>query len=228
MQQPGTARTTFTPFDELPEVWRKCLELAWESFIRDSLPIGAVITDAEGQVLAWGRNRLAEGSEQAPHVPGTPYIGGSPLAHAEVNALLQMGFQRPQPRPILYTTTEPCPLCMGASRMSGVGHVVYASRDVWAGAAIMADSVPYIRELGPSVEGPLHGLEEPLTTWLLAAYGDPDRRTGAFIEKWRTDFPRAAAVGQRLNRSRALREVAEDGVRGVWAALCEELAAHAK
>jgi len=216
-----------TPFGELPEVWRRCLELAWESFVKGSLPIGAVITSAEGEVLATGRNRLGEGTEHAPHVPGTPYIGGSPLAHAEVNALLQMGYDRPQPRPILYTTTEPCPLCMGASRMSGVGHVVYASRDAWAGAAHMAESVPYIRQQGPSVEGPVPGLEEGLMTWLLAAVGDSGKRTGSFIDKWRADFPRAADVGPRLNRSGVLGEVAADGVEAVWAALGEALAAGA-
>lgn len=224
MRQPTPAPNAFTPWAELAPIWQLCLEQAWEAYVQGSLPIGAVIADHRGEVLAVGRNRLSESGEHAPHVPGTPYIEGSPLAHAEVNALLQLGFRRMEPRAVLYTTTEPCPLCMGASRMAGIGQVVYASRDAWAGAAMMADSVPYLSQMGPSVEGPISGLEEPLMTWLLAAHGNQRLRTGTFVDRWRGDYPRAAEIGLRLNTSGALRDVAAGGVRAVWAALNEELA----
>ena len=36
---------------------------------------------------------------------------------------------------IVYTTTEPCPLCMGALYMSGVRGLRFTSRDPWAGSA---------------------------------------------------------------------------------------------
>lgn len=206
-------------------MWHVCLEQAFDAFVHGSLPIGAAVVDASGAVLAVGRNRLAESSEHAPHVPGTPYIAGTPLAHAEVNALLQLGYHRSDPRAQLYTTTEPCPLCMGASRMADIGKVVYASRDVWAGAAVMADRVPYLQKMGPTVEGPIENLEEPLMTWLLAAHGDQQLRTGSFIAEWAKDHPVAAEVGARLNASQWLRAVAQDGVRAVWHAIAAELAA---
>ena len=223
MQVPERRAVRVRPYDELPTVWQRCLEQAWEAFLNGSLPIGAVIVDADGQVLAVGRNRLSEHSEHAPHVHGTPYIEGSPLAHAEVNAILQLGNRRTDPRPVLYTTTEPCPLCMGASRMAGLGRVVYASRDEWAGAAVMAERIPYLREMGPSVEGPTSGLELPLMTWLLAAHGNQQVRSGSFIDRWRERHPLAAEVGLRLNRSQALQDVAAGGVEAVWSALAAEL-----
>lgn len=129
-------------YDELPATWRTWHDLAWEAHRSGSLPIGAVVVDEQGNVIAKGRNRLAEADEAAPHLPGTPYLSGTPLAHAEVNALLQLGYRSQGPRPALLTTTEPCPLCMGAARMSGVGQVVYAARDPWAGCASMAEDVP--------------------------------------------------------------------------------------
>ena len=91
-----------------------------------------MVVAGDGRIVARGRNRLAEPVEASPHLPGTPYLTGTPLAHAEVNVLLEYGYRPPGPRPVLYTTTEPCPLSMGAARMVGVGHVVYASRDPWA------------------------------------------------------------------------------------------------
>lgn len=115
-------------FDALPEMWQACIELALEALRAGSLPIGAVVVAGDGRIVARGRNRFAEAVEASPHLPGTPYLTGTPLAHAEVNALLEYGYRPPGPRPVLYTTTEPCPLCMGAARMVGVGHVVYASR----------------------------------------------------------------------------------------------------
>lgn len=54
------------PFGELSSVWQTCLEQAWEAFVNGSLPIGAVIVGAAGQVLAVGRNRLGESGEHAP------------------------------------------------------------------------------------------------------------------------------------------------------------------
>ncbi len=220
-----TARPAATrppSFAALPPVWRACLQQAHEAFLHGSLPIGAAIVDAEGELIAVGRNRLAEPHPNAPHLPGTPYLTGTPLAHAELNALLQMGYDRPDPRPTLFTTTEPCPLCMGAARMAGVGRIVYAARDLWAGAASMAQSVPYLARLGPTVQGPEPGLEEPLVAWLLTN-DSPAYRSGPFVEMWQERFPRALAAGHRLAESGALRAVAEQGAEQVWDALVDEL-----
>lgn len=152
-------------------------------------------------------------------------LAGSPLAHAEVNALLQLGYHRSDPRAQLFTTTEPCPLCMGASRMAGIGNVIYASRDAWAGAAVMAASVPYIQEMGPTVEGPMGDLEEPLMAWLLAAHGDQQVRTASFMDRWRELQPVAAAVGMHLQATQTLVAVAQGGVQAVWEAIIKELPA---
>ena len=149
-------------FETLSKPWQTCLALAWEAHRAGSLPIAAVITDTHGEILARGRNRLDEPHKHSPHLPGTPYLTGSPLAHAEVNALLEFGNRPAGLRPRLLCTTEPCLLCMGAARMSGVGQVIYASRDPWAGSANMAESVPYLKRSGPTVAGPEPTLEGPL------------------------------------------------------------------
>ncbi len=110
-----------------------------------------------------------------------------------------------------------------ASRMAGLGRVVFASRDEWAGAAVMAERIPYLKEMGPSVEGPIADLELPHKTWLLAAHGNQQVRSGSFIDRWRERHPLAAEVGSRLNTSQALRDVAADGVEAVWSVLAAEL-----
>ncbi len=64
--------------------WRACVELAWEAYQAGSLPIGAVVADAEGKVLSRGRNRIHEGSGEDGH------LFGHKLAHAELNALVTL------------------------------------------------------------------------------------------------------------------------------------------
>ena len=80
-------------------------------------PIGAVIMH-EGQVI--GRGRAQHEARQ------------SEIAHAELNALLQAEqfiHAHIHGGCILYTTVEPCVMCLGAIVMSDVDHVVYALPD---------------------------------------------------------------------------------------------------
>ena len=199
-------------YSDLSHVWRECVDLAWEAHVAGSQPIAAVVVDSEGSVVARGRNRLNLEVARPPHVPGTPYIAGVPLAHAEVDALLEYGYRRPgEPRPTLYTTMEPCPLCMGACRMTGVGHVVYAARDAWAGCAVMADVVPYLERAGPTVEGPVPALEAAFFSWhvsvTLRRYDEPS----AFLDALEASLPDAFAAGRLLREGGELDALAASG-----------------
>lgn len=138
---------TLSVWETLSEPWRACVELAWEANRVGSLPIGAVVTDAGGSILAAGRNRIHERSGPL------GAVFGSKLAHAELNALLRLEGEEDPRACILFTTTEPCPLCVGAARMADVGRLRYASREPWAGSAAMFETVPYLRRGGLGVVG---------------------------------------------------------------------------
>src|SRR5918912_179610 len=80
------------------------------------LPIGAVVA-LDGAVVGRGRSRQRERRTQ--------------LAHAELAALLDAGeaiFERHDDA-ILFTTVEPCPLCLGTIVMADVPHAVFAHAD---------------------------------------------------------------------------------------------------
>lgn len=98
---------------------------------------------------------------------------------------------------------------MGAARMAGVARVVFASRDVWAGAASMAETVPYLRRQGPLVEGPVQELEEPLVVLQLLRWGSA--ATGAFLEAWLEAFPRAWELSEELRESGVIHDLAQRG-----------------
>jgi len=126
-------------FDALAEVWQRCFELSWQAYVQGSLPIAAVITDAKGRVVAIGQNQIATNVKQF-------QISGHALAHAELNAMLQLDETKLDPRTCtLYSSLEPCPMCMGAIRMMGIRHFQYACRDPWVGSSEMLDLIPAFR-----------------------------------------------------------------------------------
>ncbi len=106
---------------------REALALAHESLAAGSSPIGAVLVDADGQIVARGRNRVGE-AQSAEHV------GHASVAHAEMDVYFQVGkLERPETL-TLYSSLEPCLMCGGASALLGVGRVVWATDDAWGGS----------------------------------------------------------------------------------------------
>lgn len=88
------------------------------------IPIGAVVTDADGRVLGTGRNL-----REAEH---------DPTGHAEIVALRHAAAALGTSRLdgcILFTTLEPCVMCAGAALTARVARVVFGAWDAKAGAA---------------------------------------------------------------------------------------------
>lgn len=107
--------------------WR-AVELAWEAYLAGTIPVGAVIVDGAGQLVAEGRNRVFD--DVAP--PGR--LVGTRLAHAEIDVLSQLTADRRYADLTVVTSLEPCPLCLAATRMSTVDHVRFLGSDHYAGA----------------------------------------------------------------------------------------------
>lgn len=81
------------------------------------VPIGAVLVDAAGQVLAAAHNRVEAQSD--------------PLAHAEL-LVLQQGVARRGGRLEdcdLYVTLEPCAMCAGAISLAKIRRLYYGAGD---------------------------------------------------------------------------------------------------
>ncbi len=108
-------------------VWEPAMRLALEEAVAcaDSgdVPIGAVVLDEAGVVVATGRNLREADSD--------------PTAHAEVVALRAAGAARDSWRLsgcTLVVTLEPCSMCAGAVVLSRVDRLVFAAYDAKAGA----------------------------------------------------------------------------------------------
>lgn len=85
---------------------------------RGEVPVGAVIVDGNGDILAQAGNRTKEKSD--------------PTAHAEMEAIRQACAARGEPRLpdcVIYVTLEPCPMCATAISFARLGRLYYGAAD---------------------------------------------------------------------------------------------------
>ncbi len=114
------------------------------------VPVGAVVLDAGGAVVARARNRRE--------------ADGDPTAHAEMLAIRAAADITGQWRLTgctLVVTLEPCTMCAGAVTMARIGRLVYGAEDPKAGAVGSLWDVVRDRRLGhrPEVIGGVLGAE---------------------------------------------------------------------
>jgi tRNA(adenine34) deaminase len=175
--------------------WRASFHLAWAAFVAGTIPVGAVVVDETGRIAAEGRNRIFDDAAPAGQLAATR------LAHAELNALAQLSNTRRWDTCTLYTTLEPCPLCVTATSLASVGRILYAGTDPYSGGSALIDAdLVTPRPLGVTIQGPLESSLEPLATALHLAFF-LSRNTGnssALIETYRERrpevFPLAATL----------------------------------
>ncbi len=97
----------------------RALALAAQAAEAGEAPIGCVIVDGAGEVIAEGAN--------------APIATHDPTAHAEIIALRQAAAAlenyRLKPGLTLYVTLEPCAMCAGAISNARINRLVYGASD---------------------------------------------------------------------------------------------------
>ena len=91
---------------------------------RGEVPVGAVITDPKGHVIAANGNRIIEYAD--------------PTAHAEMLVIREATSVLQNERLVgcnLYVTLEPCPMCAGAISLARIKRLYYGAADEKAGGA---------------------------------------------------------------------------------------------
>ena len=105
------------------ELMEHALACAREAEAAGEVPVGAVIVDAAGAVVARAAN--------------APIARNDPTAHAELLALRAAGRVLGNyrlPGCVLYVTLEPCAMCVGALVHSRIARIVYGAADPKTGA----------------------------------------------------------------------------------------------
>jgi tRNA(adenine34) deaminase len=102
---------------------RQALMQAQIAADKDEVPVGAVLVDSSGELIAAGHNQ--------------PISASDPSAHAEIVVLRaaaqKVGNYR-LPDTTLYVTLEPCTMCVGALVHARVRRLVYGAAEPKTGA----------------------------------------------------------------------------------------------
>jgi creatinine deaminase len=94
-------------------------EQALKGYREGGLPIGSVLADARGVVLAVGHNLRVQ--------------TGDPTAHAEVACIRSAGRRRDWPSLTLVSTLSPCIMCTGTALLYKIPRVVIGENENFLG-----------------------------------------------------------------------------------------------
>jgi len=127
--RPLSSPPALPPGHEQGQTWRSLMALAFDeacqAAAQDEAPVGAVLIDAEGALLARAHN--------------SSIALNDPTAHAEVLCLRMAGARVGNYRLcdcVLVVTLEPCLMCLGALLHARVAGIVFAALDPKAGALV--------------------------------------------------------------------------------------------
>jgi cytosine deaminase len=96
------------------------IEQAEKSWAEGGIPIGAVLVDSLGAIVARGHNRRVQ--------------DGDPTAHAEVVCVRHAGRRRDWRSLTLVSTLSPCAMCSGTAILFGIPRVVIGENTTFLGA----------------------------------------------------------------------------------------------
>jgi tRNA(adenine34) deaminase len=117
---------------QLHREWmRRSIELAAKAGAAGEVPVGAIIINSAGKIIAEGENRRERDRD--------------PTAHAEIVAIRAAGAELDSwhlDRCTLYVTLEPCPMCAGAIVAARLGTLVYGADDPKTGSVRTVLNIP--------------------------------------------------------------------------------------
>jgi tRNA(adenine34) deaminase len=141
---------------------REALAEAERAFVLGEVPVGAVVV-LEQRVVGRGHNRTVK--------------SGQPFEHAEVVALwdaVAATGARALEQAVLYTTIEPCVMCIGAVLLAKIPRVVFGAREPITGACESILAIPNEPRL-PYRVAVLGGIEEEACRALMQRFFEARR-----------------------------------------------------
>jgi tRNA(adenine34) deaminase len=109
--------------------------------VSDDVPVGAVIVDEKGEIIARGRNERE--------------LSKDPTAHAEILAIREAAEKLGDWRlngMTLVVTLEPCVMCAGAIQAARINKVVFGAWDEKVGASGSLYDLVRDKRLGTEIE----------------------------------------------------------------------------
>ena len=111
---------------------RKAIELSKENVANGGGPFGAVIATKEGEIIATGVNRVTSSCDPTAHAE----VSAIRAAAAKLGTFNLSGYE-------IYTSCEPCPMCLGAIYWAHLDCMYYGNNKHDAAAIGFDDAFIY-------------------------------------------------------------------------------------
>jgi len=116
------------------KIWLACV-LALKAVSTGNFGIGALLTNSEGIIVSYGYNEVF-----------SPYFRSD--RHAEMVVLTKYEEENREIQGVddytLYTSLEPCPMCLARLIISGIGTIKYAAVDLTGGMVHVIKKLPEV------------------------------------------------------------------------------------
>lgn len=190
-------------WNDISKQWQTAFQEAWEAFCTGSIPIGAAVFDEKGGLILKDHNRTQ-----------LPETINRRIAHAEANILRQLDTSRFDPKKLtLYTTMEPCPMCMGTAAVSNIRHLRSAAHDPHCGMIHLIESEPYF--IGKALDYTFECGDPELVQLTLQSYYElrciEAGASRCVLDSFSEQCPEAAEISERLYKNKVLDRFAEEG-----------------
>ena len=123
------------------QLMKHALREAEKGMVKGEVPVGALLTDSNGRIIAKAHN--------------LPISHHDPTAHAEILVLRNAGEYNNNYRltgSTLVVTLEPCIMCMGAAFHARISRLVFGASDPKSGAAGSLYDLPAERHFNHRIE----------------------------------------------------------------------------
>ena len=141
---------------------KQALKMAQFAFDAGEVPVGAIIVDENGKIIAFGYNQVEK--------------QGCQLFHAEVLAIQEACKEKGDWRLEkceLYVTLEPCLMCLGLIKLSRIEKIVFGARSHLFGVGLNLEEIPGFYKKNLNIIG---GIEEEQSAYLLKQFFKNARR----------------------------------------------------
>lgn len=211
-------------WNDVPDLWKTCFEVAWESFREGARPIGAVVVNGKNEIVTTGKSCVFQETPDS-------VIAHNELAHAEMNALLKVDnrVHKEVADYTLYSTLEPCPLCFSAFYMSGIRNLKYAANDKYGGSTNLQGTTPYLSKKSITVVGP-HSHLEQLAIMLTVYYDLVSKfeKGNPVHDLMFEDYPQAVRVAYEWAEEGKLENALAFSIEEVYQTMLEEMSTYTR
>ncbi len=181
---------------DISKNWQAAFKEAWISFCNGCTPIGASLSDENDELLLSDHNR----NNDAETI-------NKRTSHAEACLIRRLDTSKYNPKKVtLYTTMEPCPMCMGMIIMSNIKRLRSAARDTYCGMMHLLDTEPYY--IGKQVDHMFENDELELIQLVLQSYYELrhiDNGQGTHVfDSFKEQNEKAVTIAQKLYSDKKL------------------------